>query len=200
MPNSLSPCRAAFDEAEAFRRSVPLPSGQHKLREAASELAQIRATVNAIGDSVRTPRDYRPGQLLGMCTMDDRAVWLKRLPKILAEKLGLKILPGIAALAGDGVPPDVAAHESREATEQAEQLLTRCERLHARLKSGIKPEYDALKRGNSEIYDLLDEVEDMTDWGLRVLEVHGAPGSHDPRANRTKAAGQVYPPGEDAAG
>lgn len=175
MPKSLSPCRAAFDKAEAFRRSVPLPSGQHKLREAASELAQIRATVDAIADSARTPRDYRPGQLLGMCTMDDRAVWLKRLPTILAEKLGRKILPGIAALAGDGVPPDVAAHESREATEQAEQLLTRCEALHSSMKRGIALENNALKRGESEVYDLLGELEDMTDWGLQVLEVHGAP-------------------------
>jgi hypothetical protein len=176
MPKSLSPCRAAFDEAEAFRRSVPLPSGRHKLREAASELAQIRATVDAIGDSTRNPKDYCPGQSLGMCTMDDRAVWLKRLPKILAEKLGRKILPGIAALAGDGVPPDVAAHESREATEQAEQLLTRCEALYARLKRGIAPEYEAFKRGDSELFDLLDEVEDMTDWGLRVLDVQRGTG------------------------
>lgn len=176
MPNPTTPCRVAFDEAEAFRRSVPLPSGQHKLREAASEFAQIRATVDAIADSVRTPRDYRPGQLLGMCTMDDRAFWLRRLPKILAEKLGRKILPGIAALAVDGVPPDVVAHESLEARQQAEQLLTRFEALYARLKRGIAPEYDALKRGNSEIYDLLNEVEDMTDWGLRVLDVQRGTG------------------------
>lgn len=176
MPSPSTPCRAAFDEAEAFRRSVPLTSSQHKLREAASELAQIRATVDAIADSVRTPRDYRPGQLLGMCTMDDRAVWLKRLPTILAEKLGRKILPGIAALAGDGVPSDVAAHETREARQQAEQLLTRCEALYARLKRGIAPEYEALKRGDSELFDLLDEVEDMTDWGLRVLDVQRGTG------------------------
>jgi hypothetical protein len=173
MPKSLSPCRTAFDKAEAFRRSVPLHSGQHKLREAASELAQIRATVNAIGDSARNPKDYSPGQSLAMCTTDDRAFWLKRLPTIIAEKLSLKILPGIAALAGDGVPPDVVAHESREATEQAERLLARCEALHARLKRGIAPKYEALKRGDSGIFDLLDEVEDMVDWGLRVLEVHG---------------------------
>jgi hypothetical protein len=183
MPHPTTPCRTAFDKAEAFRRKIPLPSGQHKLREAASELAQIRATVNAVADSIRTPRDYRPGQLLGRCTMNDRAVWLKRLPTILAEKLGLKILPGIAALAGDGVPPDVVAHETREATEQAERLLARCEALHARLKRGIAPEYDALSRGDSELFALLDEVEDMVDWGLQVLEVHGEGSGYSPRPN-----------------
>jgi hypothetical protein len=51
--------------------------------------------------------------------------------------------------------------------------MARCEALHARLRRGIKPEYEALKRGDSGIFDLLDEVEDLVDWGLQVLEVHG---------------------------
>lgn len=170
MPKSLSPCRDAFDAAEAFRRSMPLPSGRYKIDEALDEIHVIRETVHRIADSVCRPRDYRPGQGLGKCVTDDRALWLKGLPMILADLIGRKILPGIKALSGDGVPPDVVAHETREARKRAEILLTRCEAFHARLKAGIKPEYDALKRGESEIFDLLDEVEDMALMGLRLVE------------------------------
>ena len=43
------------------------------------------------------------GQSLGCCTPDDKAYFLKGLPKAVASSLGGIILPGIAALGGDGV-------------------------------------------------------------------------------------------------
>ena len=170
MPKAAHPCLAAFDAARAFRRTTPLASGRYKLVEACKEIDQVRKTVDRIAETIREPNRFRTGQGLGKCTMDDRAKFLKQIPVFVAALLGRKIVPGIAALAGDGVPAAEAAREARKAVIQAEALLARCEALHARLKAGIQPEYEALKRGDSELVELLDDAEDAALAGLRKLE------------------------------
>ena len=55
-----------------------------------------------------------------------------------------------------------------EATSDADDILARCEEAHARLRSGIKQEYDALRRGTSDLVELLRLVEALAASGLDV--------------------------------
>ena len=68
-------------------------------------------------------------------------------------------MPAIAALEGDGLPKaDVQRLLSRAETD-ARRLLDDCEALRLRMKGGIKHEYDAMRRGESELLGVLDDVE-----------------------------------------
>jgi hypothetical protein len=98
----LTPCRDAFDAACAFRKEVPLPSGRYKLDEALWELRRMRNTIDLIAKGLRGKVKIHTGQPLGACFTDDKAIFLKRVPRHVADILGRKVLPGIALINGFG--------------------------------------------------------------------------------------------------
>jgi hypothetical protein len=88
----------------------------------------------------------------------ERGAYLKGIPAQLAELLGYTILPAIAALEGDGVPKAEVQRLLSRAETDAQRLIDACEALRLRLKGGISREYDAMKRGESGLLELLDAV------------------------------------------
>jgi hypothetical protein len=88
----------------------------------------------------------------------ERGKYLKCIPELLAHLMGYKILPGIAALEGDGVPKAEVERLTRRAESDAQRLLADCEAARLRLKGGIKHEYEAMRDGESTISILLDEA------------------------------------------
>ena len=163
-------CQDTFAEAQLWRRSFPLEAGAYKLREARHRLFRMMNTVDAIGDSLRKPGSVRSGSALGpCCTTDDKADWIKKLPKKVAEMLGYDILPATAALAAEeGVAETDVAAELATARARADQLVDQCEAQRVRLKRGVKAEYPEIKSGQSELYVLLVDADHLA---IRALEL-----------------------------
>lgn len=164
-----TPCRAAFDASRALRNQHPLSSGRYKLEESHSDLLRMRKTVVSIADAVSGRTKHRSGQLLGCCTTDEKAYFLKRLPQTVARLLGGKILPGIAALDGDGVSQANVRDLTNSADRTARALLQECDTVHIVLSAGIQREYDAMRHGSSYALDLLDQALALTELGRETM-------------------------------
>jgi len=109
------------------------------------------------------------GQSLGSCTTDDKAYFLKGLPKAVASSLGGTILPGIAALDGDEVSEAVVRDLTISADKTAQALLEECDMVHSILAGGIQREYEAMRRGSSYVLELLDQALSLTERGLKAV-------------------------------
>lgn len=164
-----TPCRAAFDASWALRREHLLRSGRYKLEEAHRDLLRMRKTVVSIADGITGRAKHKVGQSLGYCTNDDKAYFLKRLPKTVASSLGGTILPGIAALEGDGVSKATVRDLTTSADRTALALLEECDMVHSILAGGIQREYDAMRRGSSYALNLLDQALNLTERGLKAM-------------------------------
>lgn len=165
-----TPCHDAFGAATARRAKYPLRSGAYKLRETQHSIARMQATMCDIGSLLRNPSAYPPGSSLGCCTTDDKAAWLKGLPKHVADLLGYNILPAIAALTGDDIPADDVKGELENASADTLRLLDDCEKQHARLRKGIEREYRAMKTGYSEVYALLVDADGIARRALELIK------------------------------
>ena len=164
-----TPCRAAFDASRALRQEHPLDAGCYKLEEAYRDLLRARKTVVSIAEGITGRAKYKVGQSLGSCTTDDKAHFLKGLPKAVASLLGGQILPGIVALDGDGVSKATVRDLATSANRTAQTILEECDMVHRILAGGIQREYDAMRRGSSYVIDLLDQALALTERGLKAM-------------------------------
>jgi hypothetical protein len=112
----------------------------------------------------------------------ERGTYLKSIPTRLAELIGYKILPGIAALEGDGVPKAEVQRLLRRAESDAQRLLTDCETVRLRLKGGIEHEYRAMRRRESELVAIMDAAEALVTLTLFA-----------PQSTHAMAAPDVHP-------
>lgn len=151
-------CHDVCDTARGERAKYPLPSGGYKLRGAKNRINQLHELVTTIADRVCTGGKFRETENLGPCMATERGAYLKGIPAQLAELLGYTILPAIAALEGDGVPRAEVQRLLSRAETDAQRLLDDCEAVRLSLKGGIKHEYDAMRRGESELLRLLDSA------------------------------------------
>ena len=161
----------AFQDAKNLRRKYPLTSGADKLRETRSSLSRMQETIYQIGEYLKNPSHFYKGQILGhCCTTDDKAVWIKSIPAQVAELLGYNILPAIAALTNDGLSKRDTDTTLEIANEMAKSLLEDCKRQQTRLKGGISAEYDKIKTGISDVYDLLVDADRIAEDALQLLK------------------------------
>lgn len=155
---AIPPCRRAFDQGLVDRQRVPLFSGLYKLREALRYLEQDCETVEAIAWHVRgNPFAVQAPQLHG-CTFEDRVTWLKRRPTAIARSLGYDVLPAIQALSGDGWSARTIRALSETAHSQADEIVARCDSIHAWLRISIKPEYAAMATAKSYVAHPLEDA------------------------------------------
>jgi hypothetical protein len=155
-------CHDVCDTARGERAKYPLSAGRYKLREAEDRINQLHKLVTTIADRVCTGGKFGETENLGPCMATERGAYLKGIPAQLAELLGYTILPAIAALDGDGVPKAEVQRLLSRAETDAQRLLDDCEALRQRLKGGIRYEYDAMRRGESLLLELLDEAHALT--------------------------------------
>lgn len=148
-------CHEIFNAARANRDAHPLTSGQYKLNEAKNEIDRYRTLVTTIAEQVRKGGTFTETECLGPCMATERGTYLKSIPARLAELIGNNILPAIAALEGDGLPKAEVQRLLSRAETVAQRLLDECEVVRLRLKAGIKHEYDAMRRGESGLLNLL---------------------------------------------
>lgn len=174
---TLHSCRRAFDKGQADRRNYPLTSGAYKLRNVIDSLTKDLAAIDAIGDYLMDKKRYaRPAHLL-RCTSDDMAIWLKALPEATAHQFGHDVLPAVAAMRGDGVPPSEADAAARQFTRRIQVYVDQCESQHTRLKSGIAGEYASIKSGCSDLYGLITEGRRITRDALEIADGHKSASS-----------------------
>lgn len=152
-------CHDIFKTARAERAKHPLAEGRYKLEEARREIEGLQTLVNTIAQRVRAGAPFGEAENLGPCMANERGTYLKGIPERLAGLMGSKILPGIAALEGDGVPKADVKRVLSRAENDAKRLLDDCEAARLRLKGGISREYDAMKRGDSMLLVLLNNVQ-----------------------------------------
>lgn len=165
----------AFTAAQAFRKRTPLPSGRYKLEEALWELRRLRATVEGVARILRKDDPEAAKASLPICASEERGTQLKRFPRHVADILGRKILPGIAALHADGVSKAEVRHLTKAAKAQATTILQECEAVRALLRGGIEIEYDALKDDRSHLLPLIKAAESVAQAGLS--SIGGVPSS-----------------------
>ena len=151
-------CHDILDAARAQRTKYPLTRGRYKLDGARHTIDRWHDLVVTITERVRTGRKFAVNENLGPCMADERGTYLKSLPARLAERIGYDILPGIAALEGDGVPKAEVQHLLRHAETDAQRLIAECEALRLRLKGGIEHEYRAMRQNEGELLRLLDSA------------------------------------------
>lgn len=168
MPTS-SPLRA-FAAGQAARKHVTLRQGLFKLRQALGELDRVSSTIARIEDKISRGKKFHEGELLGMCTPEDKAGFLKQVPAILAETMGYTVLPAIAALPGDGVSNAAVAKIADQAKAEVDLLLHHCERVHALLKQGIQHEYDAMRCGGSRLWPIISHAESIVRDAINQAE------------------------------
>ncbi len=155
-------CHDVCDTARGERAKYPLSAGRYKLREAENRINRLYTLVTTIAERVCTGGEFGETENLGPCMATERGAYLKGIPAQLAELLGYTILPAIAALEGDGVPKAEVERLLSRAETDAQRLIDACEALRLRLKGGISREYDAMRRGESELLRLLDGVRRMS--------------------------------------
>lgn len=149
-------CHDIFTAAQAERTKYPLNSGRYKLEEARRAINDLHTLVTTIADRVRARGKFGEAENLGPCMAHERGAYLKSIPSRLAELIGNKILPALAALEGDGVPKAEVERLLSHAKTDAQRMLAECEAVRQTLKGGIKHEYDAMRLGESELLGLLD--------------------------------------------
>jgi hypothetical protein len=162
----LTNCYKAYSAARAFREEVPLHSGLYKLVEAVRELEHIWHTVNIIASHLQGTLKRRPEQSVGCCTIYEKASFLKRVPQYIADILGRKIVPSIAALHGDGLPEAEVLRCAGCAEQEARQILADCQRVQDQMRAGIREEYEYLRNGRSDLWGLLAQAESLAKYGV----------------------------------
>ena len=167
-----TPCHDAFHAGQNFRQRVPLLAGAYKIREAVNQLARMGQCVGAIGDKIRRGEKFGEYEELYGCLGHERDDYLTSMPKIIAEILGSKILPGIAELAADGVPQFEVERAYRQAERDVQALLWDCEKAHQRLDQSIDQEYDAMRQGGSYLQDVLRQAEAIGQRALDLVDAH----------------------------
>jgi len=166
------PCHDAYQAAQAFRQSVPLSAGAYKIDEAVTSLTRMGQCVDAICDKIRRGEKFRYDEDLYCCLSHERGRYLKGMPEIIAEILGSKIVPGIAKLAADGVPPSEASRAYRQAERDVQALLRDCEEVNALLQRGVRHEYAAMGQGGSHLQDLVRRAEAIGRHALDLVDAH----------------------------
>lgn len=159
-------CEQTFQHALAERRKHPLPSGRYKLEEAYRDLCEVENEISRIAD-VRSKHASR--HALRHCTTDDIYVWVRSIPAHIAWVLGYKVLPGLAASTADGADPLAVNQMKPYLRSHVENLLPELESLRREMRRSVKPEYDRIDAGESELQDLVRRAIGLTERVLGLV-------------------------------
>ena len=167
-------CQAVFRKAMRDRRA------NHPLdRISAYKVSEVRGTIERLLRTVVEVAAFVTGGssapvpfLLGCCTTEDKATWLKDLPGHIARELGYNLIPAIEALTVEGVPAGDIATFIGSIKAQVDQLLVDCDAVQMGNARSIKPEYVAMTAGNSDLIRLSKEALRIADLAVEFCEQH----------------------------
>ncbi len=162
-------CYEAYVEGCNDRLRRPLNGGRYKVTDFFHdndrwlfELRYIRRFISG--------RDELP--LFSCCTRSELAAWLKRLPALIAYKVGYDLLPGMEALFRDGVPLHLIEQERPYIQSRAFRLLEQLEQLSQALSRGIESEYSQMRKGKSRLEVLTEQASKLADHTAQIGNGH----------------------------
>lgn len=161
------PCSSALKEGLDKRSQHPLTSGIYKLQEAHGDLWQCLDEFYLLAELLRAKQPLR-----GSCTLGDQALWIKKMPLVIAFEFGWKVLPGIQALVGDGVNVVEVTKELPVFVKRVAILINRCDAVLPSIKGPIKDEYERWLNYDSIITPLLETGLCVIESALRVANEH----------------------------
>ena len=155
MKSDIFRCSKAFNDGAQLRCVSPLRNGEYKLNEAYRSFVGWRDEIARIS-AFKHHKASRHS--LRHCTPDDCAKWLKDLPEAIAFELAYKVLPGINALAADGILQSRCNSALSHATPTVYQLVGDCNLARLIVSRRIADEYEHMKGGGSYLSPLVSEA------------------------------------------
>lgn len=147
-------------------------SSAYKVRESRDNIAHVIATLTEIISVVSSGESYPAPILLGACTTEDKAIWLKDLPGNLARELGGNLIPAVQALNVEGVPEAAINGFVQSIKGKVCQLLKDCDAVQTETGQSIKSEYARMKAGYSEMLRICHDALDVADQAVALCENH----------------------------
>jgi hypothetical protein len=173
--SSAGPCSRTF-QASIKEREDKCPFDHisaYKVRESRENIESMISTVTEIIDVVSSGEIHSPPLLLGSCTSEDKAIWLKALPRNLAQELGYNLIPAVGALAVEGVPEPAINGFIQSIKEKVCQLLKDCDALQAATSRSINGEYALMKAGRSDMLRICKDALRIEDQASLFCQHHG---------------------------
>ncbi len=145
----------------------------YKVRESRDNIIRVISTLNEIISVVSSGETHSVPILLGGCTTEDKAIWLKDLPGNLAEELGGNLIPAIQALDVEGVPEAAIDSFIHSIKGDVCQLLKDCDAVQAATSRSISGEYALMKAGQSEMLRICNDASRIADQAKLFCQHHG---------------------------
>ena len=156
----------SFERGRRARLSYPLSSGRYKLVECSERLEQCVEEISRIRDYLNGRRDR---WAFMHCTVEDKHLWLKDLPSHVAYRLGYEVLPGLQALAVDGVDSTVIGIELPKFEGYCSSVVGQLEIAHMKIRKSINVEYDQMRSGRSLLEPQVRDAVGIAKRALRLI-------------------------------
>lgn len=145
----------------------------YKARESRDNIVRMIDTLNEIIAVVSSRQTHSMPILLGSCTTEDKAIWLKGLPSNLAYEFGYNLTPAIQALNVEGVPEATIDRFIHSIKGDVCQLLKDCDTMQTDTRPSVKGEYARMKAGCSEMLRICNDALVIADQAVALCDTHG---------------------------
>lgn len=145
----------------------------YKVRESRDNIIRTINTLNKIIAVVSSGETHSVPILLGSCTTEDKAIWLKDLPGNLARELGENLIPAVQALNVEGVPEATIDRFIKAIKGDVCKLLKDCGALQTETGLSVKGEYARMKAGCSEMLRICNDALVIADQAVALCDTHG---------------------------
>ena len=156
-------CYETYQESRAKRAENPLPFGHYKLTECRDRLENTAQELDRIKELVSGQGDRWS---LKHCVSWDKYRWIKEVPNAVAWRLGYEVLPGLAALTGDGVSQAKINACYPTLKRDVIALLPRLEIARQAITKNIGYEYRLMRLGTPMLRPLVEEAIGLTERAL----------------------------------
>jgi hypothetical protein len=143
-------CNDTFVAAQTQRSKNPLGAGRYKLDEALATIESWNDLLDVVSERIWSGDSFRHNDCLGPCMANELEEYLESIPARLAHLIGHEILPGIAALEGDGVARAKAKQLQLSAKQNAQRLVANCETARLNLGASMgREQHEVLQSINA---------------------------------------------------
>jgi hypothetical protein len=150
-----SACHDAYQDGVNSRLAHPLHSGLYKLVESKDRIERTGKEIVRISEVITNRR--HPADLLH-CTFQDKAFWLRDVPFNVAYRMGYEIIPGLRALAVDGVTPCKVESAARSLESVIDQHLAQWDQLRNSYNKRIAYEYASMGKEKSNALAVVEDA------------------------------------------
>lgn len=156
-------CHQVYQGALTLRSQNPLKSGMYKHKEANHVQKRVVATLERCGRALDPfVMDDAP-KLYPLCVDYEFRSWARKVPMLIAEELGYKVVPAIEALTGDGFSPDAVKKLRTDIQPRLNDLIEERDVLRRSLPRGY-----VSNRAVNAMRDLAQRTQDLIETLLAL--------------------------------